>query len=76
MPSSAITTVVKMLEALPEPVQLQVVERVREYLDDLRDEIRWDEAFAKTQPGLVAAARKAKEEIAAGKAEPLDIDRL
>lgn len=40
------------------------------------DDIRWNEAFEKTQTQLVAAARRAKQEIAAGKAKPLELDEL
>jgi len=76
MSSTAIATVVKMMETLPEPTQLQVVEHLREYLDDIQDELQWDETFQKTQPQLMAAARRAKQEIAAGQSKPLDYDQL
>ncbi|MBX7246630.1 MAG: hypothetical protein K1X53_14130 [Candidatus Sumerlaeaceae bacterium] len=56
----AITTVTKMLESLPEPAQDQVAEHLREYIEDMRDDQQWDAAFAKTQPGLVDAARRAR----------------
>ncbi len=76
MSSTAIATVVKMLETLPEPAQSQVVEHLREYLDDIQDDRQWDETFQKTQPQLMAAARRAKQEIAAGQSKPLDYDQL
>ncbi|MGQ9630620.1 MAG: hypothetical protein ACUVXI_09955 [bacterium] len=76
MSSTAITTVVKMLESLPETVQDQVVEHLREYLADLQDELVWDDLFQRTQPQLVAAARRARQEIAEGQAQPLDYDQL
>lgn len=76
MASTAVATVMKMMESLPEPVQDQVVEHLREYLEDLQDELRWDNLFKRTQPQLVAAARRAKREIAEGHAEPMDYDRL
>jgi len=76
MPSTAIATVEKMLESLPEEVQERVVEHLREYILDLQDELRWDALFKRTQDKLVVAARRAKEEIAAGKAEPMDFERL
>ena len=72
MPSTAIATVEKMLESLPEEVQERVVEHLREYILDLQDELQWDALFKRTQDKLVAAARRAKEEIAAGKAKPMD----
>jgi hypothetical protein len=76
MTSPAIATVIKMLESLPETVQDQVVEHLREYLADLQDELEWDSLFKRTQPQLVAIARRAKEEIAEGRARPLDYDQL
>jgi hypothetical protein len=76
MESTAIATVVKMLESLPTSVQDQVVEHLCEYLADLQDELEWDSLFKRTQPQLVAAARRAKQEIAEGQAEPLDYDQL
>lgn len=74
--STAIATVVQMLESLPDPVQNQVVEHLREYLLDLQDELDWDAQFNRTQSQIVAASRRAKQEIAEGKAEPMDYDRL
>ncbi len=76
MPSTATATVEKMLESLPEEVQERVVEHLREYILDLQDELQWDALFRRTQDKLVVAARRAKEEIAAGKAEPMDFERL
>jgi hypothetical protein len=76
MSSTAIATVTKMLESLPEPAQAQVVEHLREYLEDLQDELQWDTLFKKTQPQLISAARRAKQEIAQGLAKPLDHDQL
>lgn len=76
MASAPIATVVKMMNALPEPVQEQVVDHLREYMEDLHDELRWDGLFKRTQPQLAAAARRAKQEIAEGKASPMDYDKL
>lgn len=76
MSSTAIATIVKMLESLPEPAQERVVEHLREYLADLQDELEWDALFKKTQQQLAEATRRAKEEIAEGQAKPMDYDRL
>jgi hypothetical protein len=76
MSSTVIATVVKMMETLPEPVQDRVADHLREYIEDLRDELQWDSTFKKTQPQLIAAARRAKQEMAAGHAKPLDPDQL
>ncbi len=76
MSSTAITTVTKMLESLPEPAQDQVVAHLREYLEEVQDELRWDALFKKTQPQLVSAARRARQEIARGLAKPMEYDPL
>jgi hypothetical protein len=71
MTSTAVATVMKMIESLPEDTQDQVVEHLRDYLENLRDDKKWDETFKKTQTQLVAAARQARKEIAEGLAKPL-----
>ena len=76
MSSEDIETVTKMLESLPESAQEQVVEHLREYIANLRDEIEWNISFKKTELQLVEAARRARQEVAEGKAEPMDYDQL
>ena len=56
--------------------QGRVVEHLREYIEDLRDEASWNESFSRTEGNLIAAARQARKEIAEGKATPLDPERL
>jgi len=76
MSSTAITTVVKMLESLPINIQDRIAEHLREYISDLQDEARWEESFQRTQESLVAAARRAKQEIAEGQARAMDYEQL
>jgi hypothetical protein len=76
MSSTSIATVIKLMESLPEQMQDRVVEHLREYLEDLQDEIRWDTQFKSSQQKLVEAARRAKQEIAQGQAKPMDSDPL
>jgi len=76
MSSAAIATIVKMVESLPDELQEKVVEHIRDYITDLEDEKRWDVSFQRTQVNLVAAARKAKQEIAAGQSVPMDYEQL
>jgi hypothetical protein len=75
MSSAAITTIVKMVESLPADLQEKVVAHIRDYIADLEDEERWDNSFRQTQDNLVAAARKARQDIAAGQSMPLDYDQ-
>lgn len=76
MASEAAITITKMLETLPERAQDRVVEHLREYIEDLRDEVLWNESFSRTQANLVSAARQVHKEIKQGKATPLDIEKL
>jgi len=64
------------METLPVSLQERVTDHLREYINDLQDEIKWDNSFAKTQSKLVTAARLAKQEIAEGKAVALDCEQL
>ena len=66
MASTAIITITKMMETLPEPAQEQAVEHLRDFIAEMQDEIQWDSLFEKTQKQLIMAARKARKEIAAG----------
>ncbi len=72
MSSEAIATVIKMMETLPDATQNQVADYLQAYIADLQDELRWDVAFANTQSKLIQQARLAKQQIAEGKAQPLN----
>jgi len=76
MSSPPITTLVKIMETLPVSLQERVTDHLREYINDLQDEIKWDNSFAKTQSKLVEASKLAKQEIAEGKAVALDYEQL
>jgi hypothetical protein len=76
MSSDTITTIVKMVESLPDDLQERISEHIREYIADLEDESRWESSFKRSHTNLVAAARKAKQEIAEGKSVPMDYDLL
>ncbi len=42
MSSRAVATVTKMMESLPEPVQDQVVEHLRDHIAYMQDEMKWE----------------------------------
>ena len=65
-----------MMESLPEDKQDKIVEHLREYIQDLQDEQKWHESFNKSQDKLIADAKLAKKQIAEGKAQPMDYDKL
>jgi cysteine synthase len=74
MSTAIIETAVKMLSTLPTPIQERAIEHLREYIEDLKDEIVWDNQFAKSSNKLAEMARKAKQEFADGKASPMDFE--
>ena len=76
MSSSAITTIVKMVESLSDDLQERVAEHIREYIANLEDEARWESSFKNSQDKLVTAARQAKQEIAEGRSMPMDYEQL
>jgi hypothetical protein len=74
--SKATETAAKMIESLPDAVQERVVDELRALVEDARDEAKWDDLIARKKDGLVAAARKARKEMAADKATDMDFDKL
>ncbi len=76
MQTPAMMTIIKMMEDLPESMQNQVADHLREYIATMQDESLWDEQFANSQDKLAAAARRARQEIADGEAKPMDYDAL
>ena len=76
MSSPAINTVIKMMESLSEEEQDKIVEHLREYIQDLQDEQKWNESLNKSQNKLVATAKLAKQQIAEGKAQQMNYDKL
>jgi len=66
----------KMMESLPELVQDRALEHMQQYVEEIRDEFKWEEAFRDSQSKLMAAAREAREEILQGKATPMKFEDL
>lgn len=59
-------TMMKMLDTLPEALQDRALEHLREYIEDIREEMQWNESFSKSQRKLATAARQARRNIAEG----------
>ncbi|MGH9800614.1 MAG: hypothetical protein ACRD82_09640 [Blastocatellia bacterium] len=76
MSYARITTITKMVETLPDQMQEQVADHLREYIQELQDEMKWDQAFERTQSQLAAAAQQAIREIENGMVTPLDERQL
>ena len=73
--SKATETAIKLLESLPEDAQDKVVAELRQLVQDAQDELRWEGLFSRDAK-LAEAARRARQEAAAGKATEMDYDRL
>ena len=54
MTSTTVVTMTKMMERLPEAVQRQALEQLRQFIADIQDEQTWDGLFDQTQNQLVA----------------------
>ncbi|MEK6589472.1 MAG: hypothetical protein AABZ11_02230 [Nitrospinota bacterium] len=76
MPSTTIITIIKMIEFLPENQQEKIAEHLKEYIADLEDEIRWDIKFKNTQSELSRIVKEVRKEIAEGKTEEFDYEKL
>ena len=76
MSTATIQTVTKMLESLPDSVQERAVEHFREYLEEITDEMRWDENYRRAADKLSDAAHRARQEAADGGTSAMDLDRL
>jgi len=76
MSSENIATITQMIESLPETTQTQIIEHLREYIASLQNELEWDNLVSKTQNNLIKAAKQAKQEIAQGKSQPMNYEKL
>jgi hypothetical protein len=65
-----------MLESLPESAQNDAVEHLRQYLEEITDELRWDESFTRTSEKLGEFARDVRRQIDEGRSEEMDFDKL
>ena len=64
---------VEKVKALPDSEQDAIATLI---LEELEDEVRWDESFARTQDKLAKLAADALAEHQAGKTSELDPDKL
>ncbi len=76
MQSPILITITKMIEALPEDKQEQVLNHLYEYITELYDEIKWDILFKNSQKELSKIAKEVRKEVAEGKIEDFDYNTL
>jgi hypothetical protein len=69
-------TIAKMVQSLPESLQVIVLEELKEIVAEKIDEFEWNMQFEQKQDRLITAAKKVKEEIAVGKVEEMDYEKL
>ena len=60
MPTAAAVTIAYMIEPLPPHSQEQVVDHLRSFIEDMREDIQWNDSFTKTQGGLIAMVNAGK----------------
>jgi len=76
MSTTTLTTIIKMIESLPEDKQEKVVEHLRYYITELEDEMKWDKLFKDTEKDLSNIAKEVKHKVAMGEVEDFDFNRL
>lgn len=76
MSTARVETLTRLLESFPDSVQDRAIEHLREYLEEITDDLRWDESFARSSKKLADAAGLARQQFREGKTEFFDLDRL
>jgi len=69
-------TITKMIQSLPKSMQDRVLEEIKPIISEALDEAQWQMQYERKQDNLVAFAKEVKDEVAAGKAKPMDYERL
>jgi hypothetical protein len=69
-------TITRMVQSLPESLQVSVLEELEKIVAEKRDEVEWNMQFEGKQDQLIAAAKKVKKQIIAGKVEEMDYEKL
>ena len=65
-----------MREPITKDVKHNIVERLKNFFQDFYDKLRWDYLFKKKEKKLVEVAKKARQEIAEGKAKVMYYNKL
>ena len=69
-------TITRMVQSLPESLQVSVLEELEKIVAEKRDEVEWNIQFEGKQDQLIAAAKKVKQQIIAGKVQEMDYEKL
>jgi len=76
MSFSNMTILTQKLESLPEEIRERIAAYLSEHFEEISDEVRWDEQFKNSSSKLEEMARRARMEIAKGKAETMNYEKL
>ena len=76
MSFSNVAILTKKLESLPEEFRERLAGYFYEHFEEISDELRRDEQFKSSSSKLEQMARQVKTEIAQGKAESMNYDKL
>ncbi|NUM79226.1 hypothetical protein HUU42_00370 [bacterium] len=71
--TKTLTKLIEEASKLPEDMQEAMA---AQWLEELKEEVEWDERFAKSQDQLAAMAAKAKSEVKEGKYRDAGFDEL
>jgi hypothetical protein len=71
-----LTEAFQQASQLPESLQDQVAQEIREVLEEVESEGRWDETLAASQDQLDRLGQKALEEYRAGRTKEMGFDEL
>jgi uncharacterized coiled-coil protein SlyX len=69
-------TITRMVQSLPESLQVSVLEELEKIVAEKRDEVEWNIQFEGKQDQLISAAKKVKEQMIAGKVQEMDYEKL
>ncbi|MDQ7032369.1 MAG: hypothetical protein Q9M37_06600 [Desulfonauticus sp.] len=72
--TTTVSTIIKMIELLPEDKQEKIADYLRDYILELQDEMKWDSLFKNTEKELSHMAKEIKENT--DKLENFDFDKL
>lgn len=69
-------TIIKMIDALPLHIQERILREIRLIVADAIDESAWQNRYTLNEGKLIAVAKRVRQQIAAGKAKPMDHSKL
>jgi len=74
--SNRLSKVIRRIERLPEREQSSLARYLESHLNDVLDEAKWTESFAKSSRLLKKMSREVDAAISSGDVSPLDPDKL